>query len=105
MAHPTVPEAIEAADPEVAELLARLATEELHTEAFDAVVRMLTETARTEVRLLRARVAAQPEDLELLRTQHWLTQTIDQLRDPNASGAAAEHLVAWLGSRGGEEGA
>jgi DNA primase len=100
MAHPTVPEAIEAADPEVAELLARLATEELQTEPFDAVVRMLTETARTEVRLLRARVAAQPEDLELLRTQHWLTQTIDQLRDPNASGAAAEHLVAWLGSRG-----
>jgi hypothetical protein len=49
-------------------------------------------------------VAADPDDLELLRVQHWLTQTIDQLRDPDSSGAAAEQLVAWLGSRA-EEGA
>ncbi|MEO7427988.1 MAG: DNA primase [Acidimicrobiales bacterium] len=105
MAHPTVPEAIAAADPSVAELLARLATEEVATEPFDAVVRMLTETARTEVRLLRGRVAADPDDPELLRIQHWLTQTIDQLRDEGSSGAAAEQLVAWLGARGGEDGA
>jgi DNA primase len=104
MAHPTVPEAIEAADPAVAELLTRLATEEVQSTAFDAVVRMLTERARSEVRLLRARVAADPENMELLRLQHWLSQTIDQLRDEHASGEAAEHLVAWLGARG-EEGA
>lgn len=104
MAHPTVPGAIAAADPAVAELLTRLATEEVQTEPFDAVVRMLTETARSEVRLLRARVAAEPDDLHLLRDQHWLSQTIDQLRDPHSSGAAAEQLVAWLGSRA-EEGA
>jgi DNA primase len=104
MAHPTVPGAIEAADPAVAELLTRLATEEVQTEPFDAVVRMLTETARSEVRLLRARVAAEPEDRELLRVQHWLTQTIDQLRDPHSSADAVEQLVAWLGSRA-EEGA
>jgi hypothetical protein len=104
MAHPTVPQAIEAADPAVAELLTRLATEEVQSTAFDAVVRMLTERARSEVRLLRARVAADPENMELLRIQHWLSQTIDQLRDAHASGDAAEHLVAWLGARG-EEGA
>jgi DNA primase len=104
MAHPTVPEAIAAADPAVAELLTRLATEELTTEPFDAVVRMLTETARSEVRMLRAQVAARPDDLELLRAQHWLTQTIDRLRDERSAGAAAEQLVAWLGTRG-EEGA
>lgn len=104
MAHPTVPQAIEAADPAVAELLTRLATEEVQSTAFDAVVRMLTERARSEVRLLRARVAADPENMELLRLQHWLSQTIDQLRDEHASGEAAEHLVAWLGARG-EEGA
>lgn len=104
MAQPTVPEAIAAADPAVAELLTRLATEEVSTEPFDAVVRMLTETARTEVRMLRARVAADPEDMELLRVQHWLTQTIDRLRDDDTSGDAVNDLVAWLGSRG-EEGA
>ncbi|MGQ0431535.1 MAG: DNA primase [Microthrixaceae bacterium] len=104
MDHPTVPEAIAAADPSVAELLTRLATEEVSTKPFDAVVRMLTETARSEVRLLRGQVAANPDDAELLRAQHWLTQTIDQLRDEHSSGAAAEQLVAWLGARG-EEGA
>ena len=104
MAHPTVPEAIAAAEPAVAELLTRVATEELQTEPFDAVVRMLTETARSEVRMLRAQVAARPDDLELLRVQHWLTQTIDRLRDERSAGDAAEQLVAWIGT-GGEEGA
>ena len=100
MAHPTVPEAIAAADPAVAELLTRLATEEVSTKPFDAVVRMLTETARSQVRMLHARVAADPDDLELLREQHWLTQTIDRLRDEHSSGDAAAQLVAWLGERG-----
>ena len=104
MAHPTVPEAIAAADPAVAELLGRLATEEVQSKPFDAVVRMLTETARHEVRMLHAQIAAQPDDVELLRVQHWLSQTIDQLRDEHSSGEAVEQLVAWLGSRG-EEGA
>jgi DNA primase len=104
MAHATVPEAIDAADPEVADLLIRLATDELQAEPFDAVVRFLTETARREVRTLTAQVSVHPDDPELLRRQHWLTQTIDRLRDPNAAGEAAEQLVAWVGSRG-EEGA
>ena len=49
MAHPTVQEAIDAADPGVADLIGRLATEELQTEPFDAVARLLTEWARQEV--------------------------------------------------------
>jgi DNA primase len=97
MAHPTVPEAIEAADPGVADLLARLAAEEVDSEAFDAVVRLLTERARHEVTSMVTRVAAEPD---LQREQQWLTQCIDQLRDPNAAAAAADQLVAWLGSRG-----
>ncbi len=102
MAHPTVPEAIAAAEPGVAELLTRLATEELQTDPFDAVVRLLTERARREVRLLTAQVTANPDDMALLRLQHWLTATIDLLRDPDAAPAAAEQLVAWLGSKGGD---
>jgi DNA primase len=104
MAHATVPEAIDAADPEVADLLIRLATDEVQAEPFDAVVRFLMETARREVRTLTAQVSVHPEDPELLRRQHWLTQTIDRLRDASAAGEAAEQLVAWLGARG-EEGA
>lgn len=104
MAHPTVPEAIDSAEPDVAELLTRLATEEAQPDAFDAVVRMLTELARREMAALRSQVAAHPEQVELLRVQHWLSQTIDLLRDPAAVHAAADGLVAWIGSRG-EEGA
>jgi DNA primase len=104
MEHATVPEAIDAADPEVADLLNRLATDELQASPFDAVVRFLTEVARREVRTLTAQVSVHPDDPELLRLQHWLTQTIDHLRDETTAGAAAEQLVAWLGSRG-EEGA
>ena len=58
MAHPTVPEAIEAADPGVADLLARLAAEEVDSEPFDAVVRLLTERARHEVTGARRRGSA-----------------------------------------------
>jgi hypothetical protein len=97
MAHPTVPEAIDAADPGVADLLARLASEEVDSEPFDAVVRLLTERARHEVTAIVARVAAEPE---LQREQQWLTMCIDRLRDPKAAAEAAEQLVAWLGSRG-----
>jgi DNA primase len=104
MAQPTVPEAIEAADPEVAELLTRLATEEAQAAPFDAVVRMLTELARREIAALRLQVGARPDDLEPLRLQHWLTGIVDRLRDPATADGAAEQLVAWVGSRG-EEGA
>ena len=97
MAHPTVPEAIEAADPGVADLLARLAAEEVDSDAFDAVVRLLTERARQEVTGMITRVASEPG---LQREQQWLTLCIDQLRDPSTAAVAAEQLVAWLGTRG-----
>ena len=97
MDHPTVPEAIEAADPGVAELLARLAAEEVDSEPFDAVVRLLTERAKHEVTALVARMNAEPE---LQSVQQWLTQCVDRLRDPVAAADAADELVAWLGSRG-----
>jgi len=102
MAQPTVPQAIEAADPEVAELLTRLATEEAQAAPFDAVARMLTELARREIAALRLQVAARPDDLEPLRLQHWLTGIVDRLRDPGSADGAAEQLVAWVGSRGEE---
>jgi DNA primase len=97
MAHPTVPEAIEAADPGVADLLARLAAEEVDSEPFDAVVRLLTERARHEVTALVSRINADPS---LQQQSQWLTQAIDQLRDPSTAAQAADQLVAWLGSRG-----
>src|SRR5690606_37526333 len=104
MAHPTVTEAISAAETGVAELLTRLATEEVDSDAFDAVVRLLTEVARREMSGLPSRITADPEDAELRRRAQWLPSVIDRLRDPDSADDAAEQLVAWLGTRG-EEGA
>ena len=100
MAHPTVQEALDAADPGVADLLGRLATEDVQAEPFDAVVRFLTERARHEVAELTTRVTASPDDTRLLADQLWLTRVIDQLRDPNAAAHAADELVAFFGAQG-----
>ena len=98
MAHPTVPEAIEAADPAVADLLARLAAEEVDSKPFeDAVVRLLTERVRHEVQGLALRVNAEPD---LQQEIYWLTQRMHELQDPSTAAEAAEQLVAWLGSKG-----
>jgi hypothetical protein len=97
MAHPTVPEAIDAADPDVAELLARLAAEEVDSEPFDAVTRLLTERAKREVHSLVPRVNAEPA---LQADVQWLTQCQHQLQDPATAADAADQLVAWLGSSG-----
>jgi DNA primase len=103
ISHATVPEAIDAADPAVAELLTRLATEETSAEPFDAVVRLVTEAARREVAALSARVAAQTDDREALASLQWVTGCIDRLRDPVSAHPAAEQLVAWLGRKGEEQ--
>jgi hypothetical protein len=97
-----VAEAIAAADPGVAELIARLATDEVDSQPFDAVRLMLLARAQHDVHGLTAQIGANPDDAELLRLQHWLTQITNQLRDPDTAPGAAEQLVAWLGSRGEE---
>ena len=104
MEHPTVPGAIEAADPGVADLIGRLATEELQAEPFDAVVRLLSEWARRGATELAARIASSAEPTDLMREQQWLTWIIDRLRDPDAAVVAADEVVAFGGQQG-EEGA
>jgi DNA primase len=104
MAHPTVQEAIEAADPGVADLIGRLATEELDSEPFDAVVRFLTERARADVAHLRTSIASSLHPDDIQRQVQWLTMVIDRLRDPEAAVGAADELVAFVGTQG-EEGA
>ena len=104
MAHPTVQGAIDDADPGVADLLGRLATEEVQAEPFDAVVRMLTERARREVAELTSRVGSAADPTPLLQEQQWLTMVIDRLRDPDTAVGAADELVAFVGQQD-EEGA
>jgi DNA primase len=101
MAHPTVQEAIEAADPGVADLIGRLATEELQTDPFDAVTRLLTEWARQEVAELTLK-ARGDDAVTLLEQVTWLKLVAERLRDPMSAGAAADELVDFIGQQGEE---
>ena len=97
-------DAIDGADPAVAELISSLAVEDADSEPFDVVVRLVTEATRRALAGLRTHLVAHPEDVDALRTQQWLTASLDQLRDVATRTVAAEQLVAWLGTSG-EEGA
>jgi DNA primase len=101
MAHPTVPEAIEAADPGVADLIGRLATEEQRTGAFDAVTRLLTEWARQEVAELTLK-ARGDDAVALLEQVTWLKLAAERLQDPDTAAGAADELVAFVGQEGEE---
>jgi DNA primase len=102
MDHPTVQASIEAADPGVADLIGRLATEELHTQPFDAVTRLLTEWARQEVADLTLK-ARGDDAVVLLERVTWLKLVSERLQDPASAAAAADELVDFIG-RQGEEG-
>ena len=101
MAQPTVQESIDAADPGVADLIGRLATEELHTEPFDAVTRLLTEWARQEVAELTLK-ARGDDAVVLLEQVTWLKLVSERLQDPGSAGAAADELVDFIGHQGEE---
>jgi DNA primase len=103
MAHPTVPEAIDAATPEVADLLTELATDDSDSEPFDALARLVEQAARRELSVLRARISEHPDDVPALQRSADLTRAVGELRDPSTAAASVETLVAWLG-RKGEEG-
>ena len=101
MAHATVQEAIEAADPGVADLIGRLATEELQTQPFDAVLRLLTEWARREVADLTLQAGGDSADA-LLEQVTWLKLVAERLQDPATAAGAADELVAFVGQEGEE---
>src|SRR3546814_13306879 len=106
MAHATVPEAIDAAEPEVAELITRLATEEAAHDPFDAVVRTLTETARREVASPAGASEAEPEPADQMSIQHWLTRIVEQRRDTDypddATDRSDNRKTGTLGKRGAD---
>jgi DNA primase len=101
----TVQDALAGADPEAADLLARLLVEDTDSDPLDAVFRLLTECARREVSALRAEAASAEDGTDVLQTQADLTRAMNALRVRDDAGVlAAEQLLAWLAQRG-EEGA
>ncbi|MGH9245763.1 MAG: DNA primase [Acidimicrobiales bacterium] len=98
---PTFHDAVERADPEVAELLQRLAVEETDAEPDDVVARLVEEAARREVRLFEAEVR---QANLVVRELGPVKLAIERLRDPECRSEAIDQLVAWLGSRSEDRG-
>jgi hypothetical protein len=99
-----IADAIAGCEPGPADLLARLAVDEPRSEPFDAVRRLLTEVARDQLTALRIGAATTTDPADLLASSAFLPRCIEELRTPEASVAAGERLLAWLGQRAGDGG-
>jgi DNA primase len=103
-----VHEAVEAADPQTADLLLRLAVEETDAEPDDVVLLLVKRCVQREVsNLERSLRQAQPsEQAQYAQLIAWLSRGLQQLRaeHPDQRPAVAEaeqRLVAWLAERRG----
>lgn len=92
----TLTEAIEAARPDAADLLQRLAVEDADADPGD-VIRLLVAAAAQRA-LVRLQAAARSSDdpVAFSPTIAWLKLTTEQLWDEATRREAATHLVAWL---------
>lgn len=92
------------ASPALADLVTRLIVEEPRSEPFDAVRRLLTEVARTELANLRLTAASSDDPGDTLADSAFLSRCIDDLRSTADALGAADRLVAWLSRRFGDQG-
>jgi DNA primase len=98
----TLHEALEASDPQVADLLRRLAVEEAGADALD-VVRMLAlragSAALADLEAQARAVGSEEAFSELAPLTTWLRLTLEGLREGEPDREALERLVAWLRGR------
>ncbi|MGH9247039.1 MAG: DNA primase [Acidimicrobiales bacterium] len=94
----TFHEALDRADPEVAELLQRLAVEETDAEPTDVLARLVEEAARRGV----AEVESDARRGSYVISVAPQKLAIERLRQPEYRSEAMAELVAWLGSRSEE---
>ena len=108
----TLHEAIEGADPQTADLLQRLAVEEVQEETDDVMVRLVTEAGRRAHAELQAEMRAAPAPAQgaYFAPLNWLQLSIEGLRTPDGSPVGRSQdpelqverrLVAWLVERYG----
>jgi DNA primase len=97
---PTLRDAIEAADPEAAELLQRLAVEETDADPDDVVARLADEAAGRSLAELQSAVRAGTGDwTEHSHAIEWLKLTREELRESGTAVDASDRLVRWLVDR------
>lgn len=95
----TLHEAISASDPDVGELLTRVAVEESTAEPIDVVARLVGEAVNRALQDLESEARRAEDPLEYASIVAWLKLRLEELREPETVGKAAEQLLAWLTER------
>jgi DNA primase len=98
----TFHEAVAGAEPEAAELLQRLAVEEVDVDPGDVVRVLVAEAVRPVVHELEVAARASEDPLEAVRTVHWLKLRAEELWEESSRPGAVEQLVAFLARRAEE---
>jgi DNA primase len=98
---PTLRDAVESADPPVADLLQRLAVEETEAEVADVIGRLVEEAAGRELVIIQSEVAVADDSTVFARSGEmaWVKLRMEELREPATSLGAGEQLLAWLAQR------
>ncbi|HKY69213.1 MAG TPA: hypothetical protein VJM49_22675, partial [Acidimicrobiales bacterium] len=97
-------DALAAASPEVADLLARLLVAEPESEPFDAVRLLHLEVARRHIAAVRLAGVRDTDGTQALTDLAVLTRIADGLRNSQSSAESADRLLAWLADRVGDGG-
>jgi DNA primase len=98
----TLHEAIDAADPDAAELLQRLAVEEVDVDPDDVLALLVGEAAGRALRQVEAGARLSDDPLAAAEVLGWLKLQTEQLREPETRRAALGRLVPFLVARAEE---
>jgi DNA primase len=100
----TLHDAIEQADPEAAELLQRLAVEEVDVEADDVLALLVGEVAQRALHEVESEARVSVDPLAASETVGWLKLRLEELREPDTRQEALIVLVDFLIQRQREVG-
>ena len=100
----TLHDAIDTADPEAAELLQRLAVEEVDVEPDDVLTLLIAEAVQRALHEVEADARLTDDPLAAAETVGWLKLRLEESREHVTRQAALEQLVAFLIQRRREEG-
>lgn len=103
LAASSVSEAVDRAEPNVAQLLRRVAVEDTDAEPYDVVSRLVERAASAALAELRSEARVSDERaLSLAPLTGWLALTVDRVREGPADPEVLRGLVAWLRKRAEE---
>lgn len=96
---PDTASAAEAAPPDAARLIARLAVEPAVADPTDVLVRLATEVGRSVMADLEAQARSSGDPLAYAESITWLKLSLDALRSSRVEGEKLAQLLVWLGQR------